>query len=217
LSYNDFIEDVKGNDFFIIGGGNSLDTSKLSQLPRDNVICLNSSMKYFNNFFGLFWLDISWYTNRKDKIFQKNAKYKVFMTTVRPRPHDDRYIWIKRTDNLCRYSKDKDPNNVSVIGNNIGCLTLHLLDKLKANNIYLLGFDCKHVNGKSHSHDDYDNTTQLSSYRTSLIPCFEELSKNIKNIKIYNTYHDSAIKHCFPYKPLSRCLEKFNNSRPIST
>jgi hypothetical protein len=200
-------KDFEGKNFFIIGGGNSLNKNIISSLPKESTICLNSSMVHLDEFFSLFWMDHSWYKNPTNKklMNEKKIKHRVFISSNKPIYNDTSFTWVKRTHIFCEY--ENDTNDVTVIGNNIGACCLHFLDKVKANRVFLLGFDGKHINGKSHSHDQYPVKTGKFTLQNQIVPCFTELKKNLRNIKVYNCYADSAIR-CFPFISVEKALAK---------
>lgn len=204
-------KEFKGKNFFIVGGGNSLNVDILRDIPKESIICLNSSMVHLDEFFALFWMDHGWYCNQKNKkiINSKKISNKFFVSSNKPIYKDNDFTWIKRTQVLCDFSEDT--RDVTVIGNNIGTCCLHFLDKVGANKVFLLGFDGKLVNGKSHSHSEYDRSTGKFTLKNQITPCFYELSKILQNIKVYNCYSESNIR-CFPFTSVESALSNFNKS-----
>lgn len=204
------IEDLKGKDVFLIGGGNSLQKDLLDDLPKDRVIALNSSVYHFKSCLALFCMDHDWYNRNKWKVKKEvDVKHKFFIQKHRPDFKD--YEWIKRVSLKCDYHKADNDSLDEVRGTNSGCCVLQFLDKIGVSTVYMLGFDCKQVNGKSHSHDHYRFTLNDRIYKSNFIHCFNSLSKNIKNSKIYNCSNDTALK-CFKYKSLKKVLSESKNS-----
>ena len=134
----------------------------------------------------------------------KDIKHKIFINNNQPIYADNEFSWVKRTNILCDYSND-DYNDLSVIGNNTGACCLHFLDKVGADSAYLLGFDGKIVNGKSHSHNEYKIPTQTCSLHNVITPCFDALQKNIKQLKVFNCFIDSNIK-AFPFMSVANII-----------
>ena len=195
-----------GKNIYLVGGGNSFDPILASRLPRDRVVCINSSYIFFKSFLALFWMDHSWYQKKSHKI--KNLPDTLFYN-ISPHNHFNvrtNIKWVKL------YSQDykKYPENVSgegVIGNNTGAAVIDYLDKMGASKIYLLGFDCKRISGKSHCHSEYNFKVNETNYNSVFLPCFEELSKNLQTSQVYNCSLESAIKG-FPFKRIERILEE---------
>lgn len=192
-----------GKDIYLIGGGNSFDPTITSKLPTKQVVCINSTYIFFREFLALFWMDHSWYQKNSHKIHKLKTKlynistYNQFSTKCG-------INWIKLySQDYKKYSTNLENN--SVIGNNTGAAVIDYLDKNKANNIYLLGFDCKRVNGKSHSHNEYRFKVNEKNYNSVFIPCFEALNKNLQHAKVYNCSNDSALTF-FPYKNLNQAI-----------
>lgn len=195
----------KGKSIYVVGGGNSFDPSLVEKLPPDRTVCINSTFIHFNKFLALFWMDDSWYRKNIYKFGKVDIAYLYYISMNKPITTTGSSLnWVKLATNDCSkyplYSNDGE-----VVGNNTGCCVINFLDKMQAKNIYLLGFDCKKVNGKSHSHDEYRFRLSDNSYQHVFLPCFDKLSKNLINAKVYNCYRSSAIKS-FPYKNINLVL-----------
>lgn len=84
-------------------------------------------------------------------------------------------------------------------GNNSGYAALNLAVCLRANPIYLLGYDMKHAGGKSHWHDGHPNV-QREATVTGFIKNFVKASIPIKRagFRVVNLNPDSALR-CFEF------------------
>lgn len=199
------INPFEGKNIYVVGGGNSFDLSLVDLLPPDRTVCINSTFIHFKKFLALFWMDDSWYRKNVYKFNKIDIKRQYYISMNKPITTTHSVLnWIKLASNDCsKYSSYKDSEEV--IGNNTGCCVINFLDKMKARNIYLLGFDCRKVEGKSHSHSEYSFRLSDNTYKNVFLPCFDELSRNLKNSKVFNCYSGSAIKS-FPYKNIKRVL-----------
>jgi len=196
-----------GKDIYLIGGGNSFKPEMVDLLPHDRVVCINSTYTFFPKCLALFWMDRGWYIKNYKKMAEREIQYTYYISKNKPQTAKRGYKWIY----LHSYSHEttvKPPqlDDVSVTGNNTGCCAIDYLDKMKVNNIYLLGFDCKSIDGKSHSHDAYNFKLSDRTYTDVFLPCFESLSKKITHSKVYNCYAGSSIK-AFRYKSLNSILK----------
>lgn len=192
-----------GKDIYVVGGGNSFDPKLASSLPLDRVVCINSTYQYFTNFLALFWMDSSWYRSHWKRFGELDIKHTYYISKDRPMTSKRGFKWL-HLDNRGGYKANVRKCD-TVVGNNTGCCVINYLDKMGAKKIYLLGFDCKKVKQRSHSHDHYNFTLGDNTYQKVFLPCFEELSKNIKNAEVINCYIGSAIKN-FKYKKLTTIL-----------
>lgn len=202
------IDDIRGKDIFLVGGGNSLPKELLGQLPVDQVIALNSSVYYFEKCLAILFMDAEWYDTNSKKMNSVDIKYKFFIQ--RNDPKRSECIWVERMGNKCDYENDT-PHIHQIKGKNVGCSALHLLDKIGANNVYLLGFDCKTINNKSHSHNHYSFNLNDNVYIRNFLPCFARLAKSLKNINVFNCSNNTNLKE-FPYRNINSILLELEES-----
>lgn len=194
-----------GKSIYVIGGGNSFDPKLVKRLPKDRVVCLNSTYKYFNNFLALFWMDSGWHRKNASHFEKLSIEKKYYIHINKPVVSSQNFEWLKLASiDHKKYSKYKD--TYQIVGNNVGCCVINYLDKMEAKNIYLLGFDCKQVDGKSHCHNEYKFKISDNTYNNIFLPCFNELSKNLINSKVINCSPNSSIK-CFSYKNIITILD----------
>lgn len=197
MSYTikDLKSDVEGKDIYLIGGGTSFNAEKhVPMLPASNVICLNSSLDDFESCLAVMWMDSSWQGNNSGLLREKRHKYGVNFTINNQILYSNgrNYISLRNAScSGCDYTAKRESYNVC--GNNVGCCAIDLLDQLNAKTIYLLGFDCREEKGKSHYHDRYKTFVKQNIYNVNFIPCFEKLSKHIKNSKVVNLSENSRI------------------------
>lgn len=194
----DLKNDVFGKDIYLIGGGTSFVPSDyVDILPPSQIICLNDALKDFKECLAVMWMDGSWHGNNLGLIREKRHKYAISVNqNVQYLSSDGRlYMSIKNAScGQCDYTVKREKYNVC--GNNIGACAIDLLDQLGARTIYLLGFDCREENGKSHYHNRYTRTVSQNIYNKNFIPCFDRLSKHIKTSKVMNLSKNTRID-CF--------------------
>lgn len=205
----EFRKEVEGKDIYLIGGGLSFKPDEhIPLLPKDRVICLNSSIEDFDECLALMWLDATWKSKNSALVRENRQKYSIYFTINNQtlEPPQDMPIRIRNVScGKCDYKVRREPYNVC--GNNVGCAAIDLLDQLNAKTIYLLGFDCSEEDGKSHYHERYDTYVKQRIYNTNFIPCFERLSKHIKNSRVVNLSEKSKIP-CFKRAKLSNIINK---------
>ena len=195
-----------GKNIYLVGGGNSFSPKLAAKLPRDRVVCINSSYIFFSQFLALFWMDYSWYQKNSHKIHKLKDVKLYNISRYNPFSVRLHINWIRlHSQDYKEYKHNRDGEGV--IGNNTGAAVIDYLDKMKANKIFLLGFDCKRVNGKSHSHSEYRFRVNDTNYESLFVPCFEELSRNLQHSKVYNCSAQSALK-CFEYRGIERILKE---------
>lgn len=81
-------------------------------------------------------------------------------------------------------------------GNNSGYGAIHLAISLGFNPIYLLGFDCKFINGKDHVFDSWGCRPGYQNFLATFAIEFHDIQKNYSHLDIVNLSPDSAIT-CF--------------------
>lgn len=200
-----------GKDFFIVGGGNSVDHRLSEVLPADMTICINSSFKVFGNAFALFWTDSSWFRENAQAVKDSKIPNKYFIHSNKPSILPSDCNWLPLKSIKCEYySKYRFTEHV--VGNNTGCSTINYLDKMGARTLYLLGFDCVQVGGKSHFHNDYTSVMKDERYADTFIPCFKHLYDNLRQVKIINCSPYSQLKF-FKHRHIDMVLKDLNIKR----
>jgi hypothetical protein len=189
---------------FIIGGGSSL----LKYLPdhsvleHKDVITTNNAYKLFPNALVGHFADNVWYN------WHRNVVHKIFknqMTTTIRSGADYRYpeqvtTFIKEKGNQIVLSTSQ----TYLAGNNSGHQAINLAYLIGFKIIILLGFDMTETKN-THWHNEHKKTTRTMLYQHTMIPCLEKLSKEIKNVQIFNINKESGIK-CFPFADLKDFL-----------
>lgn len=154
----------EGKSCFIIGGGPSLSGFDWTKLKGKRTIGVNRAFEKFDptiNFSMdtrfLAWLERGVYGLDVRKKFRKSAAYIVWQCTyIAQLPIFIYIIKVHKMDYYtgCRAFTDSLKNGIGH-GDNSGYGALNLACCLGANPIYLLGFDMKHENGKSHWHEGH--------------------------------------------------------------
>lgn len=195
LTIKDLKQDVYGKDIYIIGGGTSFKPDyHIPLLPKSQVVCLNSALKDFDSCLAVLWLDRPWMNKNMDLINEKRQKYGIYVNKKEKRLEytEDREYFSLYHASAKDFKAKKEP--YEVCGNNAGSCAIHLFDQLEAKTIYLLGFDCREEEGKSHYHDRYGKNVTQKSYNRSFLPNFKQLSRYIENSRVVNLSENTMIK-----------------------
>ena len=192
---------------FLVGGGNSLPKDRLAEIPPDSIMALNSSAFHFSRCKSIMFMDYDWFRINRHRVYTMTTKHKFFVQKMYPEKFQG-VTWVKRLGNNCNY-EHLPQEDIAVAGTNVGCCAINFLDQLRVEEIYLLGFDCNIINGKSHSHEEYTFKMNRNMYETSFIPCFYKLSKNLKHSKVFNCSTNSNLT-MFPHLSLDGALLRLN-------
>jgi len=191
----DFEQDVSGKDIYLIGGGTSFKPEKyIPLLPKSQVICINSALEDFDNCLAATWFDDTWMKSNIKLLKEKRHKHGIKFTKGEKRLETNKGRDYLSIHNASTKDFSVNKEKYDVCGNNTGSCTIHLLDQLGVNTIYLLGFDCREENGRSHYHNRYNKYVKQQSYNRSFLPNFEQLSKHIKNSTVVNLSENTKIK-----------------------
>jgi len=181
----------KDQTIYLIGGGPSLKNFDFNVLKTKNSIAINKAYQVasFANF--LYWSDFRFYQWFKEDI----DNFKGFKVTNKPKPIDDNIINLKDTGKL---GIDINPHALRH-GNNSGYAAINLAVHLGVNKIILLGYDMGSSGNATHFHNGYDTKTDEKVYKNNMLPCFESLVDELKELKIeiWNASKDSKLT-CFP-------------------
>lgn len=172
------------NTVFLIGGGPSAGQVESNQLNGKNVMCLNSSYKYFDSCDAILWCDSSWASKNEESLKQHSAiklgclsyAKKNSPTTVQKTIGDSTVLFKTGSSGF-------DPNIMCVKGNNSGTMALNLLMNMRVKTVILIGFDMDSTSRQSHFHKDYDFVVNKNIYTDMFIPNFSEI---IESSKQYN-------------------------------
>lgn len=210
-----------GKPCFIVGGGPSLKDFDWQLLKGRRTIGVNRAFEKFDPtiIFSMDTRFLNWMVQGEyarsmadgaamHEKFKKSRAYKVWLATytlslpkeffiVKVRINYDygiKAFTYKMTDGIGH-------------GNNSGYAALNLAVCLGADPIYLLGFDCKHENGRSHWHAGHP-IPQAPGTATEFIKFFERAAAMIrpKNIRVINLNPNSALK-CFLRQPYEEVLQ----------
>jgi hypothetical protein len=195
---------------FILGGGPSLARFDFGRLKdRGRIIAVNRAFEYTPFSDILFFMDQRFYkmlhAGRLGPDAQKKwaefQGHKVFLNIL-GRQHEDVYS----VKSLGRIGLSNSLAKGIYHGNNSGVGALGLAICLRANPIYLLGFDFKFDAGKSHFHSGYKFPMKEGVVR-SFIRDFERVNRFLvkTNFKIVNLNPDSALR-CFPFSTIDEVL-----------
>lgn len=192
----------KGRRVFIVGGGPSLRDFDFSRLQGELVIGINRAYERINctvlysmdeRFFG--WAAAGTFGSEALARYREFKGVKLAGLFAAEIPAGCQAVMLSSTEAL--------PTSLGAglfHGNNSGYSALLLAYLLGANPIYLLGYDCKYEDGRSHWHGGYPAATTESTVG-SFIPYFERLAPELskKGVTVVNLNPDSALR-CFPFR-----------------
>jgi hypothetical protein len=210
----------KNEKCFLIGGGESVNKWDLNKLTKVRVIGVNKAFLRYSYLDILYFMDIPLYEaikQRKIDEFEKEEVYKrwqefkgvkVCLSPLNYYPADRDIYFIKRS-----YIPLVSREITKVYGgacSGFGALMLAII--LGANPIYLLGYDLKVENNKTHWHKGYKNQ-KVEEFKNNLITYkkqFELFSKIFKSIGIsifiVGDKEDTALT-CFPIISFEEALK----------
>jgi len=204
----------KNKPCFIIGGGPSLKDFDWSLLKGKRTIGINRAFEKFEPtiMFSMDMRYLKWVLNDKygdavrDRFFSLRS-YRVWLCTYTVKLPD--YIYIVKVYKHYRAGLRAFTNSLKDgigHGNNSGYAALNIAACLGANPIYLLGFDCKFNNGRTHWHEGHP-VPQSEKVVNDFVRFFEKAAPIIRamGIKVINLCPESAL-NCFEKKPISEVL-----------
>lgn len=197
----------KGKPCYIIGGGPSLKNNfNWDLLKGKRVIGINRAFEehdptiiFSMDTRYLRWILQGRYGKEVKGKFLKSNAYKCWLVTYRASLPD--YIYLLKTWKSYREGFRAFPNSMKEgigHGNNSGYAALNLAVCLRANPIYLLGFDMKHTEEDTHWHNGHP-IPQRPSIVSGFKKFFNLLPGRLKELEtnVINVTHDSDLD-CFP-------------------
>lgn len=208
----------KGKPCYIIGGGPSLKYNfDWNLLKGKRVISVNRAFERMDPtiIFSMDTRYLRWilqdkYGEEVRKKFLKSNAYKCWLVTYRASLPD--YIYLLKTWKSYREGFRAFPESMKEgigHGNNSGYGALNLAVCLKANPIFLLGFDMKHTEEDTHWHDGHP-IPQRPKVLQNFNKFFSLLPGKLKElgINVINVTSDSDL-NCFPKRTIK---EVFHDS-----
>jgi len=195
----------KGFRCFIIGGGKSLKDFDFSKLDNELTIGINRAYEKLDcnilvcsdeRLYG--WIKAGKFGDESRRKFECFKGLKVWVNNDNEIQDKDIYTVTRLSDAWISESI----KHGLYLGDNTGFAALNLAICLKANPIYLLGFDMKGANGKQANwHDGYP-VEQGSGVYSKFIKSFETIAPLIKtdlrNLQVINLNPESELK-CFDF------------------
>jgi hypothetical protein len=191
-----------GETAFVLGGGPTLTQTMADAVADRHAIAINSTCLIAPRAEILFFNDHSWF-ERHQEIVTNWAGLAV--TT-------NRHSKVAAPDRLLRV-EGEDRKDFPALGSKTirrgassGHLAVSLAIALGAVRIVLLGFDMRHVHGRSHHHDDYRNEIH-DLYSRLFAPAFQgwHYAAQQRGVSIVNATPGSALKE-FPMVALDDML-----------
>lgn len=210
-----------GHRCFILGGGPSLAGFDFGRLQgRGKIVAVNRAFEYAPFADILFFMDQRFYKMVQRGSFGPGAAakwsgfrgHKVFLNIL-GRQYDDVYSM----KSLGRVGLSNSLAKGIYHGNNSGVGALALAVCLRANPIYLLGFDFKFDGGKSHFHSGY-GFPMRESVAKSFIRDFERVNRFLvrTRFRVVNLNPKSALR-CFPFSTIDEVLGDGKTLEPVRT
>lgn len=210
----------EGKRCFVIAGGPSVADYDLSLLDNELTIGIN---RVYETFYPtiLFAMDGTFHKNILQGVYGDEAK-------VRFNNYQGLKLWMDISNHklisdvffirgMGRTGISYDLKHGLYHGNNSGFGALNLAIALKANPIYLIGYDMKFRDGKSHYHDGHKKLfteKMMGSFIHSFDKTANEISRH--GFKVININRDSNLK-CFKTQPgLPKDLMKKNKPVYVS-
>jgi hypothetical protein len=202
---------------YLVGGGPSLEGFNWKLLRGRRTIAVNVAFYNFEPtiIFSMDTRCLNWivggtYENKFPGLrerFEKTTAYKVWLLTYTAQLREDIFVVrvLKNYDyGLREFSWDLRAGIGH--GNNSGFAAFNLAVLLGANPIYLLGYDMKHKDGKSHFHGGHpipQDEAKAISYAAAFEKIAPELAK--RGIRIINLNPDSGLR-CFEFQKPEEAL-----------
>ena len=192
---------------FLIAGGPSLHGFDFERLRgRGRVIAINRAMEFVP------WADVAFFMDNKFYKRMHEPRYRaawdgfegkrVFLDLI-GRPYDDCY----HVRSLGRAGLSSSVASGLYHGNNSGVGALNLALCMKASPIYLLGYDCRHMNGRAHFHDGYGPRSNENVVR-GFARDFERQARFVRrlNARIVNL-NPASLLRAYPFSTIDEVLK----------
>lgn len=210
----------RGRRGFVIGGGASI-----KQLIEDRfdfpILVKNEVVVGVNKAYRLCTpqvivsIDINFLRNSAEELISLEDTLKVLPTICKEHfDEDDPNIFL--IDDQCKISRNVSHKRISIprrfdqfcyVGGS-GLFGIKVAYVLGLNPIYLIGFDCKTINGSSHFHDEYGeplSDNRLKGFSMSMIGFADNIRKH-ENVEVYCCNEDSLLVPHLPYRNLEEVL-----------
>jgi len=198
----------KGQRCFILGGGESLKGFDFSLLRGEKVIAVNRAFESYPNADIWYAMDVALYNSMRSGVLSEGEKYdvyklwqefqgiKMFLCPINYYKFYDKIHYVRRNTKAV---VSNDLNQGIHGGNNSGFGALMLALTLRANPIFLLGYDLK-IRETTHYHSGYPKQDKeaLAKKLVVFTEQFEKFKDEYpKDTRIINLCLDSALE-CFP-------------------
>ncbi len=197
-----------GQTVAIVGGGPSHADIDLDLLRGHRFIAINSACRKVRPIATaddwLYFHDNSWAENRADLVRDWPGRVVSPNRSVKARLKGDadriNFDWV--AEHMAA------PNDA--VGGSSGHAAACAAAVLGAKRIILIGFECRHVNGRTHGHDDYGDQSGdiYAAFRDNFLPGWRALAPAFKRmgVQIINATPQSAVAE-FPFMPLRDALQ----------
>lgn len=203
-----------GHRCFLVGGGRSLEGFDFSILHGEKIIAINAAFRFipfadicfFMDYQG-FWRQVTGGHMKDQRIkehWQAFSGHKVFLDLLKRRRLNGCYNL--NSDASMGTGVSRSMRNGLYHGQNAGFGALNLAICLNANPIYLLGYDMRYTEGKSHFHDLYRSQHDKTILKSFIRP-FNQVAELIAKMgyRVVNLNPNSAL-HCFPKSTIEKVI-----------
>jgi len=196
----------KGKPCFIVGGGPSLETFPFEKLKGHRTIGVNLAFTKFIPTIAfsmdsrfLKWLETGQYGPAVTKRFEEMVSYRVMLETYPSNfPRLVFALPVFQNYSAGHWAMTYSMHEGLGHGNNSGYAALNLAVCLQADPIYLLGFDMKHTESRTHWHDGHPKE-QMKKHIATFPKYFDWGAQKLKKagIRVINLNYESGLT-CFP-------------------
>ncbi len=187
------------NRCFILGGGPSLKDVDLSLIKNEYVIAVNEAHRLGTWIKIWMFCDGDIFKNHREDIEKWPNRIVSCSKATQHHKKIEYYQRCKKHMICFEPGKLAFPSGMA----NSGATAINLAIREGFDNIVLLGFDMKTVNGKHHYHDYYKKQPRDDAYSRFMLH-FEAIAKET-DVTILNANPDSAL-NCFPKVELKDIL-----------
>lgn len=195
-----------GKRVIVAASGPSLSKEMATLCNGELVIAVNDAYKLFPNADVLYACDLSWWEINKfvpDFSGERWTSHSISPKNSKQNLSNSELFHIISGRNAPGFSRDQ---SVIHYGNNSGFQAVNLAILFGAEEIILIGFDMRPVDGKNHFFGEHKSPLRGNHSFNMWIHHFNEAAKTVpKNIRIVNSTPNSALK-CFPMIPLVNVL-----------
>ena len=186
-----------GETVFLLGGGPSLRAVNLAPLAGRRIIAINNAYRLAPTADVLYFADQRWWFEwgHGPRVLASDVGALVTISAAIA-AHEGERVRLLRNGGATGLSTAPD---AVVAGRNSGYAAINLAVLFGAARVVLLGYDMRHVGGRTHWHNGHLRTAKPSTYRDVYLPRFATLVAPLAaaGVEVLNATPGSALT-CFP-------------------